>query len=106
MAIDQTTLDQLIGQFVTDFGAAMHAATVVIGDKLGLYKALAEHGPLTGAQLAEQTGFDTRLVEEWCSAQVVSGTRSGTRRRARSISPTSRQQSWPTSPRPPSWPAP
>jgi SAM-dependent methyltransferase len=73
MAIDETKLDQLVGQFVTDFGAAMHAATVVIGDKLGLYKALAEHGPVTGAQLAQRTGFDTRLVEEWCNAQVASG---------------------------------
>jgi SAM-dependent methyltransferase len=73
MAIDETKLNDLIGQFVTDFGAAMHAATVVIGDKLGLYKALAEHGPLTGAELAKRTGYDTRLVEEWCNAQFVSG---------------------------------
>jgi SAM-dependent methyltransferase len=73
MAIDETKLEALIGQFVTDFGAAMHAATVVIGDKLGLYKALAEHGPVTGADLAERTGYDTRLVEEWLNAQFVSG---------------------------------
>lgn len=72
MAIDETKLDQLVGQFATDFGAAMHAATVVIGDKLGLYKALAE-GPATGAELAKKTGLDTRLVEEWCAAQQVSG---------------------------------
>jgi 2-polyprenyl-3-methyl-5-hydroxy-6-metoxy-1,4-benzoquinol methylase len=71
--IDQSKLDELIGRFVGDFGATMHAATVVIGDKLGLYKALAEHGPLTGAELAERTGCDTRLVEEWCKAQFVSG---------------------------------
>jgi SAM-dependent methyltransferase len=73
MAIDEAKLDQLIGQFVTDFGAAMHAATVVIGDKLGLYKALAEHGPVTGDKLAEKTGLDKRLVEEWLNAQFVSG---------------------------------
>jgi SAM-dependent methyltransferase len=72
-AIDDSKLDQLIGQFVTDFGAAAHAATVVVGDKLGLYRALAEYGPVTGAELAERTGFDTRLVEEWCNAQIVSG---------------------------------
>ena len=72
MAIDETKLEQLVGQFATDFGAAMHAATVVIGDKLGLYKALAE-GPATGAELATTTGLDTRLVEEWCAAQGVSG---------------------------------
>jgi 2-polyprenyl-3-methyl-5-hydroxy-6-metoxy-1,4-benzoquinol methylase len=72
MAIDETKLDQLVGPFATDFGAAMHAATVVIGDKLGLYKALAE-GPATGAELAQRTGLDIRLVEEWCAAQNVSG---------------------------------
>ena len=72
MAIDETKLDQLVGQFATDFGAALHAATVVIGDKLGLYKTLAE-APATGAELAERSGFDTRLVEEWCAAQQVSG---------------------------------
>jgi SAM-dependent methyltransferase len=73
MAIDESKLEALIGQFVTDFGAAVHAATVVIGDKLGLYKALAEHGPVTGAELAKRTGYDTRLVEEWLNAQFVSG---------------------------------
>jgi SAM-dependent methyltransferase len=73
MAIDEAKLDQFIGQFVTDFGAAMHAATVVIGDKLGLYKALAAAGPSTGTELARRTGYDQRLVEEWLSAQFVSG---------------------------------
>ncbi|MGI8663812.1 MAG: SAM-dependent methyltransferase [Acidimicrobiales bacterium] len=72
MAIDETKLEQLVGQFATDFGAAMHAATVVVGDKLGLYRALAE-APATGAELATKTGLDTRLVEEWCAAQRVSG---------------------------------
>jgi SAM-dependent methyltransferase len=73
MAINEDKLNALIGQFVTDFGAAMHGATVVIGDKLGLYKALADKGPITGADLAKALGFDTRLVEEWLSAQFVSG---------------------------------
>jgi SAM-dependent methyltransferase len=73
MAIDEAKLEQFMGQFVTDFGAAMHAATVVIGDKLGLYKALAAEGPITGAELAEHTGYDVRLVEEWLNAQFVSG---------------------------------
>ena len=72
MAIDETKLEELVGQFATDFGAAMHAATVVIGDKLGLFKALAE-GPATGPELATRTGLDRRLVEEWCAAQQVSG---------------------------------
>ena len=73
MTINEDKLNDLIGQFVTDFGAAMHAATVVIGDKLGLYKALADRGPITGAALAEAVGYDERLVEQWLSAQFVSG---------------------------------
>src|SRR5215471_6423633 len=73
MAIEEAKLEQLVGKFVTDFGAAMHGATVVIGDKLGLYKVLADKGPLTGAALAERTGYDVRLVEELLKAQFVSG---------------------------------
>jgi hypothetical protein len=44
-------MEQFLGQFVTDLGATVHAAMVVIGDRLGLYKALAA-GPLTVAELA------------------------------------------------------
>ena len=73
MPVNEDVLNELIGRFVTDFGAAMHGATVVIGDKLGLYKALATKGPVTGEQLATSTGYDRRLVEEWCNAQFVSG---------------------------------
>ncbi|MFI5041834.1 MAG: class I SAM-dependent methyltransferase [Acidimicrobiales bacterium] len=73
MAIDENKLNDLIGRFVTDFGAAMHAATVVIGDKLGLYAALAERGPITGSDLAQALNYDPRLVEEWLAAQYVSG---------------------------------
>ena len=73
MAIDQEKLDAFVGRFATDFAAAMHAATVVIGDKLGLYRALAAAGPTDGAALAARTGYDRRLVEEWLCAQYVSG---------------------------------
>ena len=73
MTLNEDRLNDLIGRFVNDFGSAMHAATVVIGDKLGLYGALAERGPVTGADLAQSLGFDARLVEEWLAAQYVSG---------------------------------
>ncbi len=73
MAINEEKLNDFIGKFVDDFGSAMHAATVVIGDKLGLYGALAARGPVTGKDLAEGLGFDARLVEEWLAAQFVSG---------------------------------
>jgi len=61
-----------MGKFVQDIGAVMHAATVVVGDKLGLYKALAEK-PLSAEELAGKTKTDARYVREWLSAQAASG---------------------------------
>lgn len=61
-----------MGQFVQDLGAVMHAATIVVGDTLGLYKALAEK-PMTVQVLAEKTHTDARYLLEWLSAQAASG---------------------------------
>ncbi|HJR24111.1 MAG TPA: methyltransferase domain-containing protein [Acidimicrobiales bacterium] len=73
MAIDEAGLEELIGRFAADFGAALHATTVVVGDKLGLYRALADLGPTDAAGLAAATDCDARLVQEWLDAQYVSG---------------------------------
>lgn len=73
MTVDQQRLEEFIHQFATDFGAALHASTVVVGDKLGLYRALAETGPTDATGLAAATGCDARLVDEWLKAQYVSG---------------------------------
>lgn len=72
MALDQNKLNAFMDKFVHDFGAVMHAATIVVGDKLGLYKALAE-GPLSAEDLARKTKTDTRYLREWLSAQAASG---------------------------------
>jgi 2-polyprenyl-3-methyl-5-hydroxy-6-metoxy-1,4-benzoquinol methylase len=72
MAIDQAKLDQFMGMFVHDLGAVMHAATIVVGDQLGLYKSLAE-GPQTADALARKTDTDPRYLREWLSAQAASG---------------------------------
>ena len=72
-AIDQSKLNAFMGQAVQDMGAAMHAALVVIGDKLGLYKGMAGAGPLTPAQLAQKTGTDERYVREWLNANAAGG---------------------------------
>jgi SAM-dependent methyltransferase len=72
VAIDQAKLDAFMGKFVGDLGAVMHAATVVVGDQLGLYKGLAQ-GPATAEQLAKRTGTDARYLKEWLSAQAASG---------------------------------
>ena len=71
-AIDINKLNAFIGLFVTDLGAAAHAGMVVIGEKLGLYKALA-HGPLSSAQLADRTNTDERYLREWLASQAAGG---------------------------------
>jgi SAM-dependent methyltransferase len=72
MAINETKLNAFMGQFVGDLGAVMHAATVVVGDQLGLYKRLAE-GPCNAEALAKRTSTDPRYLKEWLSAQAASG---------------------------------
>ena len=72
MAIDEAKLNAFMGRFVGDLGAVMHAATVVVGDQLGLYKALAEK-PMTAEQLAARTSTDPRYLREWLSSQAASG---------------------------------
>jgi SAM-dependent methyltransferase len=73
MPVDEATLAEFVGTFVRDLGAALHASTVVIGDRLGLYRALADLGPTDAAAVAAATGCDTRLVQDWLDAQYVSG---------------------------------
>jgi SAM-dependent methyltransferase len=72
-AIDETKLQAFMGQFVQDLGAALSVATVMIGDKLGLYKAMADGNPVTPGELARRTGTDERYVREWLSSQAASG---------------------------------
>jgi 2-polyprenyl-3-methyl-5-hydroxy-6-metoxy-1,4-benzoquinol methylase len=73
MEIDSTKLDQFMGKMVGEMGAAMNAALVIIGEKLGLYKAMAGAGPVTPAELAASTQTDERYVREWLSAQAAGG---------------------------------
>lgn len=73
MAIDSEKLHELLGKAVVDFGATFHAALVRVGDKLGLYKALASGGPQTPAELAKRTGTAERYVREWLSNQAAGG---------------------------------
>src|SRR2546430_13512430 len=71
-AIDMNKLNAFIGQFVNDLGASVHAGMVVIGERLGLYKALAD-GPLTAFQLALKTRTDERYLREWLASQAAGG---------------------------------
>jgi 2-polyprenyl-3-methyl-5-hydroxy-6-metoxy-1,4-benzoquinol methylase len=73
MAIDQSRLDEFLGRGVSDMGAALGGLLVVVGDKLGLYKAMAGAGPMTAAALAKKTGTGERQVREWLNAQASCG---------------------------------
>ena len=70
--LDMDKLNAFIGQFVSDLGAAVHTGMVVIGEKLGLYKALAT-GPMNSAELAAKTNTDERYLREWLSSQAAGG---------------------------------
>src|SRR5215469_8534063 len=69
--IDQDKLNALLGQAVQDMGASLHAALIVIGDKLGLYRAMADGEPVTPAELAARTGTAERYVREWLNANAA-----------------------------------
>ncbi len=73
MSVNEEKLMELLGRMVSDMGAAAVGPLVILGDKLGLYKALAAEGPLDSTRLAEQTGTTERYVREWCAAMAGSG---------------------------------
>jgi SAM-dependent methyltransferase len=72
MAIDMDKLNAFMGKFVGDLGATAHSGMVVIGERLGLYKALAQ-APMTSAELAAKTSTDERYVREWLASQAAGG---------------------------------
>jgi 2-polyprenyl-3-methyl-5-hydroxy-6-metoxy-1,4-benzoquinol methylase len=71
-AIDEAKVEEFLGRLIGDVAATAHSATVVLGDKLGLWAALAEGGPQTAEELAGRTGCNPRIILEWLNAQVVS----------------------------------
>jgi 2-polyprenyl-3-methyl-5-hydroxy-6-metoxy-1,4-benzoquinol methylase len=73
MAIEEAKLNEFLGKVVGDAGAAVSAPLMLIGDRLGLYKAMAGAGPLTSEQLAKKTGTTERYVREWLANQAAGG---------------------------------
>ncbi|MBA3655336.1 MAG: methyltransferase domain-containing protein [Actinobacteria bacterium] len=73
MAIDEDRLNEFVGRFANDLGAVFHAATILVGDRLGLYAAMADGEPVRPSDLAARTGCDERYLTEWLSAQAASG---------------------------------
>jgi len=72
-AIDTDKLMGFVFRAVDEVGATLNTALVVMGDRLGLYRAMAGAGPLTPAELAERTGTAERYVREWLNAQAAGG---------------------------------
>jgi hypothetical protein len=71
--VDEGRLEALMGRAVGDMGAAVTAPLMLIGEKLGLYKAMAGAGPLTPAEVAERSGAAERYVREWLGNQAAGG---------------------------------
>jgi len=73
MAVNSDKLNTFMGKAVGDIGAALSANMVLLGDKLGLYKAMAKVGPVTSAELAKATKTAERYVREWVGNQAAGG---------------------------------
>lgn len=72
-ALDEQRLEALAGQAITDIGAALNGALVMIGDHLGLWKAMADGEPTNPTMLAERVGVPAAYLHEWMAAQAASG---------------------------------
>jgi len=72
LSVDQDKLNQFVSKFVGDLGASIHGPSILIGEQLGLYKALSE-GPMSPNDLAKRTGITERYAREWLAAQAASG---------------------------------
>ena len=71
--MNEAKLHEFMGKLVVDMGGAAMMANVILGEELGLYRAMADGKPVTPEELAERTGCNARLVREWLSAQAASG---------------------------------
>ncbi len=71
--LDPDKLNDFVGRFVGDLGAVLHASTVLLGDRLGLYRAMADSRWVSPSDLARTTGMPERYLAEWLAAQAASG---------------------------------
>jgi len=71
--VDETKLKEFMGKVVNDLGATFSTVLVIIGDKLGLYKAMADSKPVSAVELSSRTGTTERYVREWLANQAAGG---------------------------------
>jgi len=72
-AVDPAALEELIGRVIGDAGGALILPLALIGDRLGLFTAIASGGPVTPAELAQRTGLNARYLQEWLLAMAAAG---------------------------------
>ena len=73
MGLNEGKLNELLGKVVGDLAAGYGGVMVSLGDKLGLYRAMAGAGPLSSEEVARRSGCGERYVREWLNAQVAGG---------------------------------
>ena len=71
--VDETKLQEFIGKVVNEWGAAEGALITFVGDRLGLFKAMARAGELTPEELAKKTATHPRIIKEWLAGQAAGG---------------------------------
>src|SRR3954470_24646261 len=71
LTIDETRVEAFVGQVATDVGAALNTALVALGDRLGLYRAMADAQPVSADDLAARTSTHERYVREWLNTQAA-----------------------------------
>ena len=73
MAINEDKLHDFLISMVSDMGASASMALTYVGEQLGLFREMADAGPMTPDDLAEKTGFNLRLLTEWMRSQATGG---------------------------------
>lgn len=73
MAIDEQKMEEAVGKVFGELAVAVTGPLVVLGDRLGLWAALAEARPMTPNELASRTGTVERYVREWLRGVAVAG---------------------------------
>jgi len=71
--VDETKLQEFLGKVVNEWGAAEGALITFVGDRLGLFKAMAGASELTPEELAKKTGTHPRIIKEWLAGQAAGG---------------------------------
>src|SRR4051812_44055131 len=73
MTVQQDAVEQAVGKVFGELGVGVTGPVIALGDRLGLWRALAGAGPLTAGELAGRTGLLERYVREWLRAVTVAG---------------------------------